>query len=118
MTLTNKELEQLVAQGESETLEFKRSTALLPRAGETLCAFLNGQGGTVVIGATDTGAIAGQEVSDKTRREIAAMLDRFEPPALVQVEEVELPGRDQKIIVLSARPNDEARPFTFDGRAY
>ena len=56
MTFTHKELEQLVAQGESETLELKRSTALLPRVGETLCAFLNGQGGTVVIGVSDTGA--------------------------------------------------------------
>ena len=41
---------QLIAQGESETLEFKRSTAELKRAGETLCAFLNGEGGKVLIG--------------------------------------------------------------------
>jgi len=35
-------LKKLVAAGESETVEFKKSTAQLPRAGETLCAFLNG----------------------------------------------------------------------------
>lgn len=38
------DLQSLVAQGESETLEFKRSTAELKRAGETLCAFLNDEG--------------------------------------------------------------------------
>ena len=38
-------LQSLIAQGESETLELKRSTAELKRAGETLCAFLNGDGG-------------------------------------------------------------------------
>jgi ATP-dependent DNA helicase RecG len=43
-------LQALIAQGESETLEFKRSTAELKRAGETLCAFLNGEGGKVLIG--------------------------------------------------------------------
>jgi hypothetical protein len=35
--------QSLIAQGESETLEFKRSTAERRRAGETLCAFLNGE---------------------------------------------------------------------------
>lgn len=43
--MTLADLEQLIAQGESETLELKRSTAELRRAGETLCAFLNGEGG-------------------------------------------------------------------------
>lgn len=54
-------------------------------AGETLCAFLNGQGGKAIIGVSDAGKIVGQEVSDKTRREIAAMPDRFEPPAPIEV---------------------------------
>lgn len=48
-------LEQLIASGESETLELKRSTAELRRAGETLCAFLNGEGGQVVIGVAPDG---------------------------------------------------------------
>lgn len=37
-------LQTLIAQGESETLELERSTAERKRAGETLCAFLNGEG--------------------------------------------------------------------------
>jgi len=113
-----RELEQEIRAGESETLELKRSTAQLGRAGETLCAFLNGQGGKVVIGVSADGKILGQEVSDRTRREIAAMLDRFEPPAPVEVEVVNLPGRDQKLVVLRARPQEEARPFIYDGRPY
>jgi predicted HTH transcriptional regulator len=36
-------LRSLIAHGESETLEFKRSTAELRRAGETPCAFSNGE---------------------------------------------------------------------------
>lgn len=112
------DLAQEIRAGESETLEFKRSTALLNRAGETLCAFLNGQGGKVVIGVSDAGEALGQEVSDKTRREIAAMLDRFEPPAPIVVSEVGLPSGEMKLIVLTAPSQDETRPFTFDGRAY
>jgi len=74
------DLEWLIAGGESETLELKRSTGQLNRAGQTLCGFLNHAGGNVVIGVTDDGRIVGQEVSDKTRRELALMLGRFEPP--------------------------------------
>ena len=112
------DLARAIQAGESETLELKRSTALLTRAGETLCAFLNGLGGKVVIGVSDTGTILGQDVSDKTRREIAAMLDRFEPPAPIDVREVQVAGHGQTLVVLSARAQDEARPFTFDGRPY
>jgi len=86
-----KALQEVVDAGESETVEFKKSTGQLSRAGETLCAFLNGQGGRVLIGVTDSGRIAGQQVSDKTRQEIAGLLQRFEPPAPVEIREVEMP---------------------------
>jgi len=112
------DIEHLVALGESEIVEFKRSTGQLSRAGETLCAFLNGQGGTIIIGATDAGSLVGQEVSDKTRRDLAAMLQRFEPPAPVEVDFVDLADGASKLIVLQARPQGDALPFTFDGRAH
>ena len=96
----------------------KRSTGQLGPAGKTLCAFLNGQGGKVVIGAGDSGKLIGQVVSDKTRRELATMLDRFEPPASVDVEYVDIPDESKQIIVLGVRAQGDAKPFTFDGRAY
>jgi ATP-dependent DNA helicase RecG len=78
-------IEPRISGGESATLELKESTGQLNRAGETLCAFLNGDGGTMIVGVTPEGRIVGQELTDKTRCEIAAMLDRFEPPPLVEV---------------------------------
>ena len=90
--MTLQDLEQLVAAGESETVEFKKSTAQLTRAGETLCAFLNGQGGRVFMGVTPEGRILGQQVADSTLREVAAMLARFEPPALISQERIGLPN--------------------------
>jgi ATP-dependent DNA helicase RecG len=112
------DVQKWVSSGESATLEFKQSTGQLSRAGETLCAFLNGDGGAVVLGVTLEGRVVGQEVGDKTRGEIAAVLDRFEPPALVEVEYVDLPGSDRKLVVLEARLQGDARPFVFDGRPY
>ena len=112
------DLQRLIAEGESETLELKRSTGQLNRAGQTLCGFLNHVGGSVVIGVLDDGRIVGQEVSDKTRRELALMLGKFEPPAPIQIDFVELPNTGKAVIVLEAPPQGNARPFTFDGRAY
>ena len=59
-----RDLERETASGESETLELKRSTWQLNRAGQTLCGFLNNVGGKVFVGVTDSGKIVGQEVSE------------------------------------------------------
>mgnify|MGYP000989396307 CR=1 FL=1 len=111
-------IERRISGGETSTLELKKSTGQLDRVGETLCAFLNGEGGTVIVGVTSEGKIVGQAVTDKTRREIAVMLGRFEPPPLVGVEYLALPESGRKLIVLEARSQGEVRPFTFDGRPY
>lgn len=111
------ELEKITAAGESETVEFKKSTGQLTRAGETLCAFLNGQGGRVFIGVTPEGKVVGQQIADATLREVAVALARFEPPALISQERITL-ANGSEILVLSAPAVPETGPFTFEGRAY
>ena len=110
-------LQTLVAQGESETLEFKRSTAELRRAGETLCAFLNGEGGQVLIGVAPDSKVVGQQVADTTLRDIAATLGRFEPPAHIEIERVDV-GEGRTVIVLEAPSAREYAPFVFEGKPY
>jgi ATP-dependent DNA helicase RecG len=110
-------LQTLIAQGESETLELKRSTAQLRRAGESLCAFLNGEGGRVVIGVGPNGQVVKQQVSDATLRDVAAMLGRFEPPARVEMDRIDV-GDGRAVIVLDAPSAREDAPFTFEGKVY
>jgi ATP-dependent DNA helicase RecG len=116
--VNRKDLEAIVATGESEAVEFKKSTAQLPRAGETLCAMLNGQGGFVLIGIAPDGKIVGQQVADTTHQDLARMLERFEPPAPIDTRVVRLAGSDKSVIVLQAPRVAEGRPFTYDGRPY
>jgi ATP-dependent DNA helicase RecG len=110
-------LRSLIAQGESETLELKRSTAELKRAGETLCAFLNGDGGKVLIGVGPDGGLVGQEVTDNTLRNVAAMLGRFEPSARVEMSRVDV-GNGRQVIVLDAAPARQYAPFVFEAKPY
>lgn len=112
-----KEMIRLVQGGESEAVEFKKSTGQLRRAGETLCGMLNGKGGRVLIGITPEGRILGQDVSDKTQRELADVIAKFEPPAQIDVEKIELDQR-RFVLILTAQPNPESKPYTFDGRSY
>ncbi len=115
--MTLEDIIRLVAAGESETVEFKKSTAALARAGETLCAFLNGQGGCVLVGVTPGGKVVGQQVSDSTLRDVAVMIERFEPPADISLERVSTaPGKE--VLVLSTPEPAKGGPFTWGGRAY
>jgi ATP-dependent DNA helicase RecG len=110
-------LHSLIAHGESETLELKTSTAELRRAGETLCASLNGEGGQVVIGVAPDGKIKGQQVTDSTLRDVAAMLGRFEPAARVEMGRIDI-GNGRSVIVLDAPSAREHAPFIFEGKPY
>ncbi len=83
-----RDIEKRVQSGESESVEFKKSTAQLARAGQTLGAFLNGMGGRVLIGVTPRGRIEGQFVSDTTLQDVAAVIDKIEPVVPVSQEVV------------------------------
>lgn len=47
--MTQKELQQLIKQGESQTSEFKSALKLRNEIGETISAFANASGGIVLI---------------------------------------------------------------------
>ena len=56
-------IQSLVAHGESESLEFKRSTGQRSRIAETACAMSNSRSGTILVGVLDDGLIRGQQVT-------------------------------------------------------
>lgn len=115
--MTPSQLRALVKHGESNVLEFKKSTGQRSLAMQTVCAFLNSDvGGTLLFGVTDAGKIIGQEISDKTSREIAGELDKIEPHADFKVEHISV-GVGKHVMVLSVKPGKN-KPYSYDGRAY
>lgn len=94
------DINERIAQTENEQVEFKETTGQLERGMETLCAFLNGEGGTVLFGVTDKGKVIGQEVADVTKRSIAEAINRLEPTTIVQVSYVPVPDSHKKIVAL------------------
>ena len=112
------EIEALIALKESKNLEFKESTGQLDRSMETLCAFLNGDGGIVLYGVKDNGNVVGQDVSDSTKRAIAEAINRIEPFVSLEVNYVRIPNSDKFVIIVNAEKQRFMRPFAYKGRAY
>lgn len=115
---TNAEqLAALVKEGEGPALEFKRSTGEMKEGMQTLCAFLNVSGGTVLFGVRQDGATEGQEVTDNTLNDIAQATGRFEPPAHISVQRIKV-KTSRTVIAVAVEGGPDARPFTYEGRAY
>ena len=114
--MTQAELQQLVVQGESETVECKKTTGQRRRAAETVCGMLNAQGGFVLFGVTPDGDVRGQEVSDDTLQDIVRELRKIDPPIVLQPETVSVD--DARDVIVVSVPGDQRDVYTYDGRPY
>lgn len=112
------ELKTLIERKESHTLEFKKSTSQLKSAFETVCAFLNAEGGCLLFGVTDNGQMVGQNVTDNTQQELARELAKIEPPAPaeIKIEYIEL-THEKQLIVLHVSTGKYI-PYTYDYRPF
>lgn len=109
------ELKKIILNGESESLEFKKTTGQRTEAAKTVCALLNGIGGYVIFGVSDRGELIGQQVTNKTIEDLAIELRRIEPPAFPEIETITI-EEDRKAILIHI--NGEQGTYTYDGRPY
>ena len=108
--MTPNEITDLAAQGESETLEFKKSTGERVEAAKTACAMLNHRGGIVLIGVTREGNVVGQEVGDTTIERVVAELQKIDPPVFPTVDRVLIGSGNVALTIRVGRGT--MRPYT------
>ena len=114
--ITLHQIEAWVAQGESESQEFKLSTGQRTDAAKTICAFLNHRGGRVLFGVDVRGQIVGQEMTDKTVADVAREMREIEPPVFPFIERTPLQsGREVLTVIVEL---GSRRPYAFRGQAY
>ena len=106
----------LAASGESEMLEFKRSTGQRTDVAKTVCAMLNNRGGKVLIGVEPDGSVIGQDVGDQTIEQLVQELNHIDPPAFPGIERVTV-SHGREVLVVSVA-GGRSRPYTYRGRAY
>ena len=109
------ELTELVRLGESDRVEFKKTTGQRGEGIRTACAMLNGLGGFVLYGVSPAGKVLGLTVTTETLEDVHNELRKIEPPAFPDVETVTL-ANGLSVIVL--RVPGGGGPFTCEGRPY
>ncbi|HUE90942.1 RNA-binding domain-containing protein [Pseudomonas sp.] len=114
--MTPEHLARLLRDGEGLTVEFKRAREALNRdVYETICAFLNQRGGTLVLGAADDGSVTGvaPEAVAQLRKDLVNTLhntQKINPPMQLAPEQVELEG--QTLLVLSVPESSQVHSCT------
>lgn len=106
----------LIAQGENQQLEFKRSLAELDTATRTVAAFANTDGGMLLFGVRESGEIIGVDLGQSSRERIVnRIIGATDPAVYPSVEYITVEGRVVVIVQVAASDN---RPHLADGRAY
>ena len=107
-------LKQLLQQGENEKLEFK--TSFGREAIETLVAFANAKGGTLLIGINDSGEVTGVSVSGESLQQWINQVKSATSPSIVP--ETELLKHHGKNVVMLWVPAYPVKPVSIKGKYF
>lgn len=107
--MTRQELLDLIAAGESPEVEFQSSFGR--DLGRELCAFANGDGGTVLLGVSRSGEVVGVGNHRRTRVKVLTVARSGDPPIVVEVESV---GEVMRVTV----PPQKYKPYSIGWRAF
>lgn len=100
-------IRELISQGESQTLEFKFELNSARRISETISAFSNTDGGTLLIGVKDNGVPAGVRLEEELYVLEAATDLYCKPSVKTLIRRHEIDG---KLIVEATIPRAEKKP--------
>ena len=102
MSVDQSRIQKLIQSGEGLNLEFKKSRDKLNQdVYQTICAFLNRYGGTLLLGVHDSGRITGIDprAVGQIKKDFVTTINnpqKIHPPAYLSVEEVQV--QDQTIL--------------------
>lgn len=100
------ELREMVAEGESSTLEFKRKFTSYEKIAKEVIAFANTKGGVLLIGVDDDGTIKGIESEKSVESEILHTCGFYcEPPIEVEVEVLSHKRKDVFVVYVPESSN-------------
>lgn len=119
--MTIEDIQALIHDDETRTLELKKTTGELKDGMRSVCAFLNTVGGWLLFGiAPTTLKILGQEVTDNTRKEIAREIAKLEPLIDLSIEYIDVPERPgcQVIAIHVDAAGYWEAPYTYDSKPY
>ncbi len=118
--MNEKQICDLIAQGEGISLEFKTCARKLNRdVYQSVCAFLNRHGGFLLLGVQDNGNISGIEPQalEQVRKDFVTTINnpqKLTPPAYLSIETVTITDK----IVLLVHVPESSQVHRCNGRIY
>ena len=107
---------KVISGRENECLEFKESLRLKEEIGQTVSAFSNANGGSILVGVSNDGKVIGVEIGRNTLEELANYVKRSTDPAIFPSMKI-LDVEDTEIIVIEVKESAE-KPVFFKNHAY
>jgi ATP-dependent DNA helicase RecG len=105
----------LLAQGESKQVDFKASVSPMAAIGKTVCAFLNTDGGVVIIGVDAEGKPNQSATKEQADRLGEYLRQTITPKVLYDVSFDETAGGNVITVGVPAGPD---RPYVFEGAVF
>jgi ATP-dependent DNA helicase RecG len=115
-----KAVKQLIKHGEGLTVEFKKCSKTLNRdVYETVCAFMNRHGGTLLLGVKDSGEVTGvdKDAVNQIRKDFVTSINnsqKMNPPTYLSVDEIEISRK----IILKIYVPESSQVHRCNGRIY
>jgi len=81
--MNQKQLKELIEQGESQELDFKRTPENI---GKDICGFANTNDGIILVGVSDKGDVIG--TTDKKEEDVANTVYSLDKPVYPEIEKV------------------------------
>lgn len=112
---TSEFTERLLAEGESPRLEFKASVEPMTSIAQSVCAFLNTDGGVLIVGVNEEGQPNGSVTEDQVKSLHRFLRERITPRVLYDVTFEHVSHGDVIVVSVPAGPD---RPYVCEGAVY
>ncbi|MEA2082474.1 MAG: putative DNA binding domain-containing protein [Elusimicrobiota bacterium] len=107
------DIKKVISRGESETLEFKKTSSDWKAIIKTISAFGNTRGGNIFIGVSDAGKVSGVQIGRKTIEDLVHKIKENTDPKIFLGVSVEKADK-KEIILIRVVENNHKPVFAFD----
>ena len=114
--MTEKELLELIKQGEGSRIELKSSLADSDRIVEVASSMANSSGGYIIIGIGSKGDVLGVQIGNQTIEQLTnRIIDNTDPRIYPRIEVISINGKN--VIIISVRESSD-KPHLAFGRLH
>jgi len=110
------DLKKIISQGESETVEFKKSISEGKEIIKTISAFANTKGGRIFVGTSNSGKVLGVEIGKDTIERLTNQITQNTDPKVhphIIIEKI----NDKQVIIVKVKESSDHLVLAF-GRPY